>query len=43
VLLKALLSANLVSRRAGNYRYCRLAGATGIVSACLDQLWCAGA
>jgi peptide/nickel transport system substrate-binding protein len=39
VAMKAFLSTDFVSRRAGNYKYCWLAGQTGLVGACLDQLW----
>jgi peptide/nickel transport system substrate-binding protein len=39
VPMKSNLSADFVSRRTGNYKYCWLSGQTGVVSACLDQLW----
>jgi YVTN family beta-propeller protein len=39
VAMKATVSTDFVSRRAGNYRFCWLSGATGLVGACLDQLW----
>jgi peptide/nickel transport system substrate-binding protein len=39
VAMKAFLSTDFVSRRTGNYKYCWLAGTTGLVGACLDQLW----
>jgi ABC-type transport system substrate-binding protein/class 3 adenylate cyclase/streptogramin lyase len=39
VAMKVVLSTDFVARRTGNYRYCWLAGWTGLVSACLDQLW----
>jgi hypothetical protein len=37
--MKLSLSTDFVSRRTGNYKYCWLAAATGLVGACLDQLW----
>jgi YVTN family beta-propeller protein len=39
VPMKVALSADFVSNRVGNYTYCWLSGWTGLVSACLDQLW----
>jgi hypothetical protein len=39
VAMKAFLLTDFVSRRTGNYKYCWLAGAIGLVGACLDQLW----
>jgi peptide/nickel transport system substrate-binding protein len=39
VAMKLFLSTDFVSRRTGNYKYCWLAGSTGLVAACLDQLW----
>jgi peptide/nickel transport system substrate-binding protein len=37
--MKVFLSTDFISRRSGNYKYCWLAGETGLVGACLDQLW----
>ena len=39
VAMKLFLSTDFVSLRTGNYKYCWLAGTTGLVAACLDQLW----
>jgi YVTN family beta-propeller protein len=39
VAMKESLSTDFVSRQTGNYKYCWLAATTGLVGACLDQLW----
>jgi len=39
VPMKAALSADFVSHRTGNYRFCWLSASTGFTGACLDQLW----
>jgi ABC-type transport system substrate-binding protein/streptogramin lyase len=39
VAIKLTLSTDFVSRGTGNYKYCWLAAETGLVGACLDQLW----
>jgi peptide/nickel transport system substrate-binding protein len=39
VPMKVQLSTDFVARRVGNYRYCWLSGSSGLIGACLDQLW----
>ena len=39
VPMKEALSTDFVSRKTGNYKYCWLAAGSGLVGACLDQLW----
>jgi hypothetical protein len=37
--MKVFLSTDFVSRRVGNYKYCWLSAGSGLVGACLGQLW----
>ena len=39
VAMKVIVSTDFVSRQTGNYKFCWLSGYTGLVGACLDQLW----
>jgi ABC-type transport system substrate-binding protein/DNA-binding SARP family transcriptional activator len=39
VPMKLTLSTDFVGRRVGNYKYCWLSGSSGLIGACLDQLW----
>ena len=39
VPLKVFLSTDFVARRVGDYKYCWLSAGSGLVGACLDQLW----
>jgi peptide/nickel transport system substrate-binding protein len=39
VPMKVAESADFVSRRLGDYKFCWLSAQTGFTSACLDQLW----
>jgi ABC-type transport system substrate-binding protein len=39
VAMKLFLSTDFISRETGNYKFCWLAGFTGLTGACLDQLW----
>jgi hypothetical protein len=37
--MKVSQTADFVSRRAGDYRFCWESAEVGFTSACLDQLW----
>jgi peptide/nickel transport system substrate-binding protein len=37
--MKVFVSTDFVSRRVGNYRHCWISAGSGLVSACLGQLW----